>query len=98
MRSFYQDRLGTNIGKTPKKGRFLAEWSLPDDWVADVLKEVREKRRKTGPSSFSSLNAVNCLTKHDHDLPRQARDNREGVETHRVLTVSIYLYTGRSQG
>ena len=34
-RSFYQDRLGTSIGKVEEKGRFLQGlWAVPDDWAA----------------------------------------------------------------
>jgi hypothetical protein len=66
MPSFYQDRLGTNIGKAEKEVRVLAGSCKLLDSEGEWCYDAGEKR----PLFFVPFPHL----QHDYPLPRQARD------------------------
>jgi hypothetical protein len=67
MRSFYQDRLGTNIGETQNRDAFCAGRCDPplDYWFASDEPGLAQVRKR----HFLSHLYIKCII-----LPRQARD------------------------
>ena len=70
MRTFYQDRLGTNIGKTPKKDRFSSG--------RDEERGVYTRKTQDAWEAIMTPGKNTVLLSHFYIktiiLPRQARD------------------------
>jgi hypothetical protein len=72
MRSFYQDRLGTNIGKVEETGVFIAAMIiLIQGAFAGLMSQVRAGEKHQS-FVFTALFLSRCFS----ILPRQARDKQ----------------------
>ena len=78
MRSFYQDRLGTNTGKVEETGVFIAAMIiLIQGAFAGLMSQVRVGAKQTTDAFTTDAVSLSVFVKTvDHRLPRQARDKR----------------------